>query len=361
MKRILHFGMPKTGSSSIHRTLLHVPPASGLRYLHDHGVNLSRALATIGMDNPEEFAGNRRRALSPDELKSQRVQLMKGIEAGLNDPAASTVILSAEMLTGMQKQPIQSLADWLKPLAPDLIVAGYVRDPYSFVDSMFQTAVRNGLGKFNLNLHYPNYTKRFRKLESAFGRESVRYFNYVPQDFVDGDVVKDFASRFAIDASGWNIWRANVSLSRDAVAMLYMYRKLGPREPRGADAVKATVRFMRGLESLKGPKARLSSKIVMPLIEQNAKDIAWMEKRLGSPMRMAVREDDAFAIREEDDLLRLTDAAFDWLKARGLDLQGLGTPAQPNVQGVCDAMHVLYQRAFGEESVKKPRPLQPTL
>lgn len=361
MTRILHFGMPKTGSSSVHRTMLYVDPATGLRYLHDHGINLSRALATVGMENPEEFSANRRRAISPEDLKKQKLKLRKGIEKGLADTSARHVVLSAEMLTGLDKPALMALGEWLKGVAPDLVVAGYVRDPYSFVDSMFQTAVRNGRGKFDVSAHYPRYFKRFRKMEQAFGRKSVRYFNYAPENFVNGDVVNDFAAKFDIDASGWKVIRTNVSLSRDAVAMLYMYRKLGPKEPRGDDAVRATVRFMRQLESLKGPKARLSSKLVMPLMEQNAEDIAWMDKRLEQPMKLTAREDDPLAITAEEDLMQLSDAAFEWLKALDIDISRLGTPAQPNAQGVSDALETLYQRAFHETADKKPRPLQPTI
>lgn len=361
MKQILHVGMPKTGSSSIHRTLLHVPPELGVRYLHDHGVNLSRVLATICMDAPEEFPANRRRARSRAELLQEKKKLQHAIAEGLADPQASTVIMSAEMLTGLEASAIKALAEWLKPLAPELQVVSYVRDPFSFVDSMFQTAVRNGKGKFNLASHYPEYAKRFRKLEQAFGRTSIRYFAYEPATFVQGDVVRDFAARLGIDASEWQTRRTNVSMSKDAVCLLYMYRKLGPAEPRGNDAVQATARFMRLLETLQGDKARLARDVVQPVIDDKAKDIAWMEKRLGAPFSAMPNKTDDRAIRSEDDLLTLTDNAFDWLKLQGESLDGLGTPNKPNAPAICDAMHRLYLAAFDQRSPPKVKPLQKTL
>jgi hypothetical protein len=361
MKHILHVGMPKTGSSSIHRTLLHVPPQLGVRYMHDHGVNLSRVLATICMEEPEEFPANRRRGRTRTELLQERKKLQQAIAEGLADPQASAVIMSAEMLTGLEAGAIKTLADWLRPLAPELQVVSYVRDPFSFVDSMFQTAVRNGKGKFNLGSHYPDYAKRFRKLEQAFGRKSIRYFAYEPATFVQGDVVQDFAARLNLDASDWQTRRTNVSMSKDAVCLLYMYRKLGPAEPRGAEAVQATARFMRLLETLQGNKARLAREVVQPVIDEKAKDIAWMEKRLGAPFAALPDKQDERAIRSEDDLLVLTDNAFEWLRLQGESLSSLGTPAKPNVPAISEAMHRLYLSAFEQRSPPKVKPLQKTL
>ena len=73
---IVHWGMPKTGSTSIQATLMEASPLVGGTFLNVGVGNSSRLLATLFMDDPRDFHLNRRWKIDPQALAEERQRAM---------------------------------------------------------------------------------------------------------------------------------------------------------------------------------------------------------------------------------------------------------------------------------------------
>ena len=134
-----------------------------------------------------------------------------------------------------------------------------------------------------------------------------------------------------------------------AVGLLYIYRRHGPALGEGARALRGNRRLIQALRSLEGPKFRLSAALVRPILAAHGDDMAWMEERLGEPLPVRLADDAAGSVGSEDDLLRLTPAAVDWLVAH-TDWRPSGDEAAPGLatlEAVARALHGL--RGRGDE------------
>jgi hypothetical protein len=67
----------------------------------------------------------------------------------------------------------------------------------------------------------------FEKFDDVLGRENVRLWKFDPPSFPNGCVVQDFCTRLGIALPRERVIRVNASISREAVQLLYTYRKLG--------------------------------------------------------------------------------------------------------------------------------------
>jgi hypothetical protein len=310
------------------------------------------------MSDPTVFSGNRRRGLSEQDLVQHRTRVLSGMERILAQKKYKTVVISAEMITALPPDAIASTYKWLNQRSDELMAGGYVREPYSFVESMFQTAVRNGRANFDIDKYYPRYRQRFLRLEKAFGPSSVKYFAYTPSDFPDGNVVVDFAHRFGISTVDWEFQRRNQSFSRDALSLLYVYRKFAPKPEKNPLAVRGQAYLIRELEKIPGEKTRLAHEIVQPVIEANRADIEWMEGRLGQSLAGDPSRSGE-GLREEADLLKLSESALAWVEANAPGPLNIGNARSPNLEGVADAVHRFYmQLSTGDRRIKKRRPVQ---
>jgi hypothetical protein len=94
---------------------------------------------------------------------------------------------------------------------------------------------------------------------------------------------------------------------------LFAYRKFGPGFGVGPTVLRENRRLASRVAKLSGPKLRLHSSLVAPVIAERREDIEWMEARLGVSLAEDLAAHDEGAIRSEEDLLRFSPETLQWL------------------------------------------------
>lgn len=310
----IHFGIAKTGSTSIQRSLSKFDGQRDFGYLKGHALAACRDLATAFMAKPWQFRPLKRRGLTPEALATRRVEILKAYEQQLQ-AGPHRFLLSSETLSEFDEPSLQALAEWFTPRVDEIRLVGYVRPITGYLESMFQQGIKNGNGQFLLERKYPDFQERFERLERVFGAERIAYRRFAPADFRHQCVVTDLADHIGLGDVTGLVERVNDGLSLDAVKLLYLYRQKGPEFGEGPHAVRDNNRLIRHLAGLSGPKLRLSQQLVAPILQAHEADLAWMEQRLGASLREALRPDDALSITGEADMLSPSAQALDWLAA----------------------------------------------
>lgn len=342
---VIHIGMSKTGSSSIQRTLSKTRQLPRFEYLWLDEANAGRHLATAFMAEPERMQSNRKRGLDKAPLMAERERVLAAWAAQLRADA-DLFVLSSEMISLLDRPALTALRDWLTPQVDRISLLGYVREPASYMESMFQQSLKAGNARFDLARRYPAYQERFGSLEAVFGRERLQYKLFAPARFAHQCVVRDFLQGLGRELDGSEVVRVNDGLSAAAVGLLFIYRRHGPALGEGARALRGNRRLIQALRSLEGPKFRLSAALVRPILAAMQDDMDWMAERLGEPLPVRLADDTAGTVGSEDDLLRLSPAAVDWLVAhtawrpRGDE----AAPGRQTLEAVAQALHGLRGR-----------------
>jgi hypothetical protein len=169
---------------------------------------------------------------------------------------------------------------------------------------MVQQLIKGGsLQEFSAERGYPNYRRSLEKFDEVFGREHVRLWKFDRAVFPEGCVVRDFCRQLGINLPGERIVHVNESLSREALGLLYTYRRLdqGSRSVPVIGADKT--RLVEQVARIGNTRFRLAPDVVRPILERNRSDIEWMEARLGQPLAEDLGEARAGDVVDERDLL----------------------------------------------------------
>ena len=311
--------MHKTGTSSIQASLHGGLLGADYRYADlgkaNHSGIICAAMQRDGngllADNPS--LGELRRALS--------------------DNTWMALIISGEGICRLDVDQLRALRDVLTEYVDTVKVVAYVRPPLGYIESAFQQRLKsNDLSLADALDSYPHYRIRFEKFDRIFGRENVDLWKFDPRCFPSRCVVRDFCSRLGLDFPPERVVRVNDGLSRQAVALLYAYRKFGRG---GADPILSK-RFERGLvdrlTQIPGPKLRFSPAVLGSVLQDHADDIRWMENRLGAGLTEDAA-DETSGVNDEEDLLQVEPSALGWLASQ------LGTSA-PRGESPTDARQV---------------------
>ena len=147
MKRrcVIHFGMNKTGSSSIQESLFrYAENLPDWHYLHVGSANLSEAIATAFSDHPTQYHTNRKRGLNESEVNARAQEIRSKLMAQLQASTKLGLLLSAEYISAISHAGLLCLVDWLAGQVDDIQAVGYIRAPGSFAASAFQQRVKGG-------------------------------------------------------------------------------------------------------------------------------------------------------------------------------------------------------------------------
>ena len=361
MRCIIHIGMHKTGSTSIQNSL---HGFSDDRFLYAHlgdSPNHSLAIYSLFADSPERHhlhkANGRDRSAVQDYIAKVRIDL----ERAISIVNGRTLLISGEDISVLQQKDLDKLCHYFRGHFDELMICGYVRPPAGFISSGFQQRVKGGqVDRVSPDQEYRNYEKTFRKFDENFGRENVQLWKFEPKSFPDGCAVQDFCARLDISFPVERVIRANESLSRQAVSLLYTYRKfgkkLGFRPMIGGESQKVVAM----LADVRNDKFRLSPAIVRPVLEANRADIQWMEERLGQSLHEELGAYRPGDVRDEADLLKPDPEII--LKLRAI----LGDAAPAGIKGetpeeVAVLVHALRENRNNQvwtliEQIRKTNP-----
>lgn len=315
MKRcVIHFGMHKTGTSSIQHSFHQQLDTPQWKYLDLGRVNHSGPLSMLLEDNPRH---RQKRGLGADTLP-ERKDWYKNLLLAQMDSDAENVLISGESLcsSAIGVEQLQVLRDLLASRVDQISVVGYVRSPKAYMESAFQEKTKRGFLEldFRKSCMYPNYRQQLTKFYKVFGKKNVELWKFEPRSFPEGCVVQDFCARLGIAFPVESIKRVNDGLTFEALAFLYTYQKYGLLY--AEDVVdfdrRGDLLITEQLAKLKGNKVRFDWEAIAPGLEKRQKDIHWVEEQLGESFEEP-HHNEYPVIREEADLLSYRLQDLQWL------------------------------------------------
>jgi hypothetical protein len=324
----VHAGMMKTGTTSIQVSLAANPIGKNYRYLWHKSNNSSMPMRlAFAATRPPHVRGAEfsRPGYRETFLAYLDEQLKQDVPIG---------VISAELISATFGHADHlAMRDWLCARVPEVKVVLYIREPGSFMESIYQQKLKEG-GQSVIRppALYPKYRRKFEPLEAVFGRQNIVYRSFAPSLFEQGDIVLDFARLIGLDFHEFEVRRANDSLSSRAASLLYVYHQhLPPGCQPWLQGNEQKRRLVRLLHEVKGPKLRLAPEMLRKTLRQQQEDIDWMASRLAEPLPEYRAAGEGEYIHTDADLSRPDDAALDWLgemtgeRFRGADGQAIST------------------------------------
>lgn len=354
---VLHFGLHKTGSTSIQQFLrrqLNDPaffyPESGRDpHLQDNCQN--RILVAAFRASPEQYHAHAKEGASRVLLR-ERGQLFKTqLQTWAKEEGTRTLILSAEELSNFEFDEVQTMAQFLRHLTSEISGIGYVRKYKELQESRFQQAVRMpGPRRWLLppedkrfaRFHYRDKIEKFLQI---FGRNAVIVRKFDRNNLEQKCVVCDFCKTIGISQPSPLIAQENKSLSLDAIRLLYTHRKFCLTGLQREDSSLGDYLLAEKLAELAGFRAAFHSTLLTQSEEYWRADVDWISEFLGEEMLGNLfADDDKPCIRNEADLFCFSTDSLEWLaKETGLAPSKLNH-ATPETVG--DAVGILRDKTM---------------
>ena len=342
---IVHIGMHKTGSSSIQASLYQQLKSEFFSYFDLNEPNHSERIFSLFVKERKNriHSAYQKKGLTNNDIVDLNLNTKNMLINNMDVSNKSIMILSAEKITDLVTVELEELKFFFSLYFEKITIVAYVRTPKSYLESMFQQGVKSGVNKFMVEESYPDYRKRFEKFDNVFGRENVQLWKFDPKSFPDGNVVMDFCSRLGIQIQAENTVRVNESLSKEALSLLYVYRKYGSGLGASNNVLYGNRTLIKALKHIGKIKIKFSPTLIKPILEQNKDDLLWIEQRLGENLTesMDAGMDD---IENEEDLLTVSEETLHELKdIIGFDY--LPKEQKSNrIEEVVALVHVLYTK-----------------
>jgi hypothetical protein len=293
---IVHVGMHKTGTSSIQQSLDGFEDADFL--YADSGMpnHSSVVFEMLGFKRPERGGEGRRRPAAPAAAAIARFR------QSMAHAGKRTFLISGEGISILPRHKLVKLKSLLSEFFDEIVIFAAVRPPASYVASVFQGPVRNGM-RSHIEIHLRSYQRLFHKFDEVFGRENVRLWKFDPKSYPGGCAVRDFCGRAGIRLPAERVVRVNESLSREALGLLFAYRTFAPQLGFTEMTRAQNNQLLAGLLKIGSARFRFSPDLIRPVLDGARGDIAWMETRLGQSLDEQLGEHKPGDVRVEGDLL----------------------------------------------------------
>lgn len=253
---ILHAGMHKTGTSSIQK-YLHTADLQNAGYLKWRKPNHSILFVMLFAQKPQEHWFFRQRNVSLQELSVRRKRQRKKIAQQILSSRHSLFLFSAERMYGASRRDLENCRSFFSEHFPKISVHCYVRDPLGFAASMFQQNLKTGGVPGPLSV-LPRFSQRIGNLDGVFGEDQVHLRLHRDPHQRSENIVEDFCDWVGLDSTTDKNIAANQSLSADATALLYLFRKRAGFQLTSADAVAENQKMIQALTLIDGPRLRFS-------------------------------------------------------------------------------------------------------
>ena len=318
---VIHIGMPKTGSTSIQISLSNFKNDKFCYPKLDPLGNHSFPLAYIFM-NYEEFIKVFNLFVKEKKenfLEKQKFYLNQLRKACEND-SSSLFILSGEAICKYFENNLKYIKNFFKKYFFEIKIIAYIREPYSYISSSFQEYIKNFcVALKDLNTIYFQY-QTFQKFFEVFGEKNVILKKFDSLKFPDGCVVKDFCQTLGIAIEEKRIVRANASLPKEAVNLIYILRKYFSKInffPWQIEYLLNDLLLENILKDIALHKFKISKKLIKPIVEKHKDDIKWMEEKLEEPLinsEELEKPESKYVIKSEKDLLTIPEEVFERLR-----------------------------------------------
>jgi tetratricopeptide (TPR) repeat protein len=299
----LHIGTPKTGSSSIQNSFFQSMPVLerfGYEYF-SHRANHSTAFYWLFSEKRQAALATLKQRLNEAELEQQMTIIDGKLKAFLGSRNGLRKVISGEDISSLTAPEVANLKAYIEEQGEfDVKVIVYIRNYYSFLDSIVQERVKQAVSLSHMEdsilrgggSALPQYRFRIEKFAETFGEDHVDIRIFDPASLKKGDVVADFCE--AIDAppelyDKLTKLRSNSSVCAEAIQILSKYNEMFPiRAPQKGKTVR-TEKIKTYFDRLDGSKFRITDPELLDAYDRyTAEDRAWVTGRLGEERAAAI-------------------------------------------------------------------------
>jgi len=301
---IIHAGMHKTGSTSIQHWLRNAS-LDDAHYFNWKQDNHSTLFTLLFEENPYEYFALKRRGFTAENYRHRRNKARRALIAEIEDTPVSTFIFSAERISSASDASVEKLHRFFSKHFQRIDVYAYVRQPTGFMTSMFQQHLKTWNSDLGFKHLWPAYQRRFDRIDRVYGQSEVHLRLYEDLRNRQTDSVSDFLEWTGVSGEGEQAVRRNTSMSSDAVALLYFYRKyvvvtLDQRLPPKFDN-----RLVQAIRQIKGERFELSLPSDPEFEQTRRAGIEWMSERMGIEYEdFDQGESGAVVFRTDEDLVQ---------------------------------------------------------
>jgi hypothetical protein len=338
---IVHFGLHKTGTTSIQRALFDRLPRLDAGHVHLGSPFIGRDLLAAFCADPARIAPDLGQVSA-----AQRESLRDAFRKAIHALPHHRVVISAEDISRFDTGELERFVDFLRSQGFVLKAVAYVRECHDWYESILQQAAKYGTWRQTLfPLSFSAYRQPIETFDRLLGRGNVHLWKYERARFPRGCVVHDFFQRLQLGQPGSVMPEENVGLGIDAVRLLRAFHRNGLRTVVDRESFDRNVRLANHMTGLQGPRVKLDPAIVQERLATEAADVEWIEQRLGQSLRRvpnspATRE----TIRSEADLDRWSQASLRWLERESGTRVRVGADCRETSHTVARAMATLQDR-----------------
>ena len=339
---IVHFGLLKTGTTSIQKALFSGSSEADFSYISLGSPFIGRSVMTAFCNPPWRLAADLR-ASSPREAATIRKSLRESIAAASKD----LLVLSSEALSRFNQNELADLIDFLTNENLSIEAVAYIRDYHSWCESLFQQSAQYGTwhgGLFPLGSN--PYRSAVEKFDLLLGREKVTLHKYDRKRFLDGCVVRDFYLRTGLGRYRGDILRMNKGIGMEASKFLLAYHESELGTVNDKTTFAKNVLLAKRMRDMPDKPVSFHADLIARRARQvDAADLEWIEERLGESVRCGTSHtEDPDAIRSSVDLRRFSRSGLAWLAGQsGRPLDYLGS-TEATAPQVAEAMAILREK-----------------
>jgi hypothetical protein len=285
----IHIGLPKTGTSSIQKTLYNNRDQlleHGINYLSmraNHGTIFKSLMRTGQHGNFDNFM---RRASTLEKFNAFNDKLRKQLTEELSGNRSAKFVISGESLPSLPKRKLRTLKQMLDPFAKAYRVIAYMRDPYEYANSATVQRVKSGYSfeEANKDIPLPNYRRGIVNFGQVFGGENVDIRVYDPRRFADGDLIADFLAAIGESAELNKKLKpvfANQSVSHEALLLL---SEINIVLPELVDGVRNPARLPDTwllMASVEGQKFTIDPQAYLKQEADVRAEVEWLHQKIG--------------------------------------------------------------------------------
>ena len=282
---ILHVGLHKTGSTSIQNNC----QFHSHEFLLDHGIfyanfisngklrpNHGGPITAALLDDPDKYGKQWRSQLTGDPQREFR----EYFDEILENPQAEHLLLSGESLSLLEDEDMRLLQSKLLAHTEQLRVLVFLRNPYSFLESIIQQRVRvNWAGDIEPLITVMR--ERYQRLHNVFGG-ALEVLNFDECLQHPKGLLGSFFTHCGIPEADLEQLVPVVANTRISLEAYQMMLGINKRCPKEADSQPSRVpRDLRALHTLPGNRFHLRDLPVSPHFAQLKEETLWLEDQLG--------------------------------------------------------------------------------
>lgn len=342
---VVHVGMPKTGSTAIQQSLSRQPLPPGFIYPDFGDFNHTFGLIDAFAADPAAVRSSLNRTIPEEQLSKNKSRIRAVLERSADSSEVHTVILSAEGFQRLGDEGVRNLREFFSPFGFGVEAFGYIRAPFQFLPANFQEHLKVGptsLSRVRTMVAYGAWVARHKK---HFSEGELNLVAYERSKFPEGNIVSDFAARIGMSGFAPVKYQvnSNISLSLQAVKLLYVFRKqTGARHPSCFPNRQHRL-FVSRLHELNGSKFRFSPEFVSKMMSEQREAVEDIGKLIGTNL-LDVGTDHPEFVSCEAELVGYDSAAHEWLASEVGEVRPGAAGMGDWEDWVVGAMQTLYDR-----------------